>query len=222
MKRAWQFILAAFAAGFVAVLCAVGYAWWLGALTPERLDAAARALRGETPPAAAEAKPEPTDLASRYAAEAVQEAQKAVADLKRQEEMLAVRLNERRAELVKIEGEAARLRRELSAQAETLARDAKAFADAKSEHERLVKSVGFRKEVETFVNMKERDAARHLYRIDAGLAVELLKAFPGDFRARVIEEIDRIDRLPENAKAAAKAPAMLRGLWPGDATAGRQ
>ena len=215
MKRALQLIEAALAAGFVAVLCFAGYAAWNGMLTPERIESAGRALREQEAPTHAPAET-PKDLAARYADEALVEKQRAVEALRTQETALALSVNERRAELARLEGEAARARKDIADRSDAVARAEQALAESRAAQEKLVKSAAFRKQVETFESMKERDAARHLYAFENPLAVELLRAFHADFRAGVIEEIERIDRLSENASREPKAPALLRLMWPGE------
>jgi hypothetical protein len=218
MKRALRLTMAALAAAFAALLVVAAVAGWNGMLTRQRVSLALRALRGEPmPPAAAGEQKTSKDLAARYAAEALAQRQLAVEDLKAQEEALALEVNARRADLARIDGDLARLRKVAADRVEALVKAEKAFADARSAQEKLVRSAAFRREVETFENMRERDAARHLYGYENALAVELLKAFKADFRAKVVTEIDKLDRLSENAKREPKAPALLKLLWPGDA-----
>jgi hypothetical protein len=216
MKRTTRIIEAALAAGFVAVVFAAGYAWLAWGVTPGRIAAALDTLRGASE---AETKAEATsvpDLASRYSDEALREKQRAVAALESQEAGLGLRLNDRRAELSRIESDAARMVRDLTARADTVARSEKAFADAKAAREKLVHSADFRRQVEMFSNLNSRDAARFLYGYDAPLALELLKALDADVRASIVAEIDRLDRAPENSGREPKAGALLKGLWPGE------
>lgn len=220
MKRALRIIETVLAVAFLAALLAVAVAVGTGALTTERLDLARRAMRGElvepsgTTPGQTE---EPKDLASRYADEALKEKQAALEELKRQEAMLAVQVNERRAELGRLENEAARVRKDVADRVEAVTRAEKAFAEAKAAQEKLVKGAGFRKQVETLENMKASDAARHLYGFEDAPAVELLRAFEPDFRAKVFVEIDRLDRAPQNVARQPRAATLLKMLWPGDA-----
>lgn len=218
MKRALRLTMAALAAAFAALLVVAAVAGWNGMLTRQRVSLALRALRGEPmPPAAAGEQKTSKDLAARYAAEALAQRQLAVEDLKAQEESLALEVNARRAEMARLEGDLARLRKDAADRVEALVKAEKSFADARAAQEKLVRTAAFRREVETFENMRERDAARHLYGYENALAVELLKAFKADFRAKVVTEIDKLDRLSENAGREPKAPALLKRLWPGDA-----
>ena len=220
MKTTLQVISMVLAAAFLALVAVAGWAWMSGLVTMEKLEAARKAMlaaSASTAPAA-EARP----LALQYVEEKRKEEQRAVEDLKAQEEALAMRLNEERAKLARIEGEAARKSRELADREAGVARAEKAFAAEKAAHDKVVKGAAFRRQVEMFESMKERDAARRLYGYENALALDLLRAFDSAFRAKVLDEVDRLDRSPENAAREPKGPALLRGLWPGEtASAGR-
>ena len=116
-----------------------------------------------------------------------------------------------------LEGEAARVRKELSDRARAVTREEATFTEAKAAYERQLRSRGLKKAVETLENMRRREVvARILYDYETPLAVEILKAMRSDLRGKVMEEIDRLDRVGENASRAARAPLLLKLIYEGD------
>ncbi len=219
MKLAIQVISAVLAAAFLALVAVVAWAFMSGLVTMEKLEAARQAMVSAPAAVPAEnAKP----IASHYVDEELKEKQRSVEERTARSEALAMEINGLNAEIARMQAEAVRKNKELSERESKVAREEKAVADARAAHDKLTKGAAFRRQVETFESMKERDAARHLYAYENASALELLRAFDAGFRAKVLEEIDRLDRSPENAGRAPKAPSLFKGLWPGEtAAAGR-
>jgi len=211
-KNVAKLTVAAFAGAFVAIAALVVLGFATGRLTGEKMTAMVKVLRGE--PIASGRRPGlPKDLTGRYEMEALEEARRAVEDLRQQEEFLVLKLNERHGEMRKLEADAASIRKELVDRAEACFTAEKAFEEKRSSYEAQLRSAGFRKLVTALQNMSEKDAAKLLYDWDTGQAAELLKALENDQRGRVIVEIAKRDRLPENADEEAKAAKLMKMIW---------
>jgi flagellar motility protein MotE (MotC chaperone) len=206
-----------FAAAFLGLLAFGGVAYVTGWVTGEKIDIVRLGLAGKL---VKPVPPEPPkDLTERYDMAAVEEAKKALEDLRKQQESLALELNERRSQLAALDGEAARIRRETASARSTLAKEQKRFDEIKLAYENQLKSDGFKKTKETFENMKPRGAAELLYDYDVALTVELLKAFKKDFRASVVGEMRRIDESRASTGAKGKVPELIKLIYQGEPTA---
>jgi flagellar motility protein MotE (MotC chaperone) len=161
----------------------------------------------------------PKDVTGRYEMEALEEARRATEELREQEELWAVKVNERRGDMKKLETDAARIRKELTDRAQGVAAAETAFHEERSGHAAQLRSEGFRKLATALQNMNEKDAARLLYDWDAREAAELLKALDSDRRGKVIVEIGKRDRLAENAGKEGKAGKLMKQIRQGEAGA---
>jgi|GEM_PF-7033113 flagellar motility protein MotE (MotC chaperone) len=197
----------------IVVLTAVGFATRV--ITVQKLGMIAKVLREEagTPGSRAGA---PKDTAGRYEMEAMDEARRAVQELREQEELWTVKLNERRGDMKKLEADAARIRKELTDRAQAEAGAEKAFREEKAAYAAQLRGEGFKKLVAAFQNMNERDAARLLYGWNNGEAAEVLKALDGDQCAKVIVEIGKRDRLAENSGKEGKAGKLMKSIGRGE------
>jgi hypothetical protein len=220
-KDAWKLATAALAGvmSAIVVLTAAGFATRV--ITVEKVGVIVKVLRGEpgTQGSRAGAAKETT---GRYEMEALDEARRAVQELREQEELWTVKLNERRGDMKKLEADAAGIRRELTNRAEAAAAAETAFREEKAAYAAKVRGEGFKKLAAAFQNMNERDAARLLYEWDIRDAAEMVKALDGDQRAKVIVEIAKRDRLTENVGKEGKegkAGKLMKLIGRGEAEA---
>ncbi|HUW58489.1 MAG TPA: hypothetical protein VMZ92_17775 [Planctomycetota bacterium] len=212
VKSLGKYLMVVFAAAFLAVLTLVLYGVVTGHISRQKLETFRLALNGELVP------PQPTeqpkkDTTTRYELEALKEAQRALEDMRKQEALLVVKLNERRAQILKLEGEAARIRKDLTDRAETLAKAEKTFDDRKNAYEAQLADAGFKKVVKTLAEMKPDQRAKLLYGYTDDEAVRVLAALKDDERAQTITAIDKLDLLPENAAIEPRAAKLLRRIW---------
>jgi flagellar motility protein MotE (MotC chaperone) len=215
LKNVVRLAVLIFAAAFMVIAILVVVGWVSGTLSAERIDLAAKALRGELSSVRVGGSTG-RDLTGRYEMEALKEAERAVKDLKRQQEILMLTVNERRSQLAGLETEAARIRQELADRAEAVAKAEKTFAEQKASYAEQLRSAGFRRTVETFQGMRKDQAARILYNWETETVVELLKAFDADFRVKVIMEMEKLDQLSDSWRKEEKAAKLLRLIYPGD------
>lgn len=215
MRTVGRLVVVAFAAAFLAILVLLVIGFVTGDISAKRIDTAVLALKGKLVSPRPEAKPE-TDLAERYKKEALKEAMRALEDLKKQNELALVTLNDRRSQIAKLEGEAVRVCKEISDATEALAEAEKAFEERKAAYGEALRSTGFKKATETFADMKKSIVAQIFYDYETTMAIELLKALDSDFRAKVIEEMQKLDQLPENS-GEGKAAKYLKLICQGDA-----
>jgi flagellar motility protein MotE (MotC chaperone) len=214
-KDAWKSAAAALAGVMSAIVVLTGAGFATRVITVEKIRGIVKVLR-EEPAAQGTKAGAAKDTTGRYEMEAVDEAKRAVQELREQEELWTVKLNERRGDMKKLEADAARMRRELTERAQTAAAGETALAEEKASYAAQLRGEGFRKLVATFQNMNEKDAARLLYDWDIRDAAEVVKALDSDQRAKVIVEMGKRDRLSENSGKEGKAGKLMKLIGKGE------
>lgn len=212
VKSLGKYLMVVFAAAFLGLLVLLLYGVATGHISGQKLETVKLALDGKLVPPQPVEDPK-KDTTTRYDLQALKEAQRAVEDSRKQEALLLVRLNERRAQILKLEGEAGRIRKDLTDRAETLAKDRKAFDERRKTYETQLRDAGFKKVVKTMTELKPDDRAKLLYGYTDDEAVMVLAALKDDERAKTITAIDKLDRLPENAALEPRAAKLLKRIW---------
>ena len=212
VKSLGKYLMVVFAAAFLGLLVLLLYGVVTGHISRQKLETVKLALDGKLVPPQPKEDPK-KDTTTRYDLQALKEAQRAVEDSRKQEALLLVRLNERRAQILKLEGEAGRIRKDLTDRAETLAKDQKAFDDRRKTYETQLRDAGFKKVVKTMTELKPDDRAKLLYGYTDDEAVMVLAALKDDERAKTITAIDKLDRLPDNAALDPRAAKLLKRIW---------
>jgi len=200
------------AAGFLAVVCLAIYAAATGLLSDANFKKIGMALRDElvAPQPETEAK---HTLEEEYRLDALKEAQKALAALKEQEELVRITLNERRAQIAMLEGSAAQLSKSLAERADALAQSEEAFGKQRDAFTAGLAAEGFKKTIKTLGILDAPKAAEMIYNaFSEDEALRLLWAMKDDLRASLLTEIDLIDKQNEATGAAAKATNLLKRL----------
>ena len=208
-----RYLVVIFAAAFLALVCLGGYLVVVGHVSTEKIELVHKALTGEMVPAESVGESRCIGIETRYDKKAVEEAQAALGELKKQEEETAVRLADRRSRLAQFDSEAGRIRREAAGALTALQKARKEFEDQKAAHEAQLKGDGFKKMKETFQLMQTENVAKILYDMDIDLAVELLKAFKKDERARFIDAIIEIDKTRAVREEKEIAPKLLNKIY---------
>ncbi|HUV38165.1 MAG TPA: hypothetical protein VMY39_01055 [Planctomycetota bacterium] len=212
LKGIGRYAIIAGAAGFAAVLCLTLYAGLQGTLSSESLDTIAKALNGQlVEPQPVQEKPA-RSRAEQYKADAVEETKRALKELQKQVELLTVELNEKRAKVTMLEGEASRLLKDVADRSDALTKARAAFEAERASFTTGLADAGFKKVVKTLEGMETEVRAQFIYGYSDDEAVRLLWALKDDMRAETLVEIDRLDRAQPVAGVEPRAQRFLKAL----------
>jgi len=213
LKSIGRYAVIAAAAGFAAVLCLTLYAGLQGYLSSESLDTIGKALSGElVEPQPVTEKPA-LPRAEQLKVDAIKETRRSLGELQKQVELLTVELNEKRAKVRMLEGEASKLLKEAAEDRADLAKAEAAFKARQETFTTGLASTGFKKVIKTLEGMENENRALFIYDCDDDEAVTLLWALKDDMRAEVMVEIDRLDKQQTEETAEPRAKKLLRRLW---------
>ena len=220
IKQIGKWVVLASAGGFLGLVCLLIVGNVLGVITGERIETVGLALKGEMvhkselEPMGEEPK---KDLDERYSREAYKEVLRAIADVSKQKENLTLQINERKALLIKLRGQVASIRTEISGKMAEMKKMKDNFEKKRAAEAAPAGQEGFKKAVATLAGMKTSEAASFVCKMDDHTAIKILKALEDDKRAKVFSEIKKLDELEDDGSGGVgKAQKYMQLILAGD------